>query len=167
MSLMMFWHRCSLPPVPPSPHNLFFPPNFFSHRLHLLPISLLWPKLIERLPFCRRRPSLLYPLQHECHLFSPVRSVALLSLLFLHRSFHLVGSLYRPVVAEREPDPRPLSLAPPTMPCAQRGGASPVQRTVLMRANSFPSHGHRFPVLPAGEERMIGGFLQDERGPPL
>lgn len=162
---MKFWRCCSPPPVPQQPpphlhlhHNLFPASSSSSRRLHLLPRLTPPDQPIKRFPLCLTS---LPPPRHGRSLFSPLRSVALPS---LHHSFHLVGSLSRPVVAEREPDPRPLSLAPPTI---QRGGASPVQRTVLTRANSLPSHGHRFPVLPAGEARRIGGRLQDERGPRL
>lgn len=154
------------------PHQA--PPHHHHHNHLFLNSSLITPPSShssgpanQKVPFSLPKNLMPFPLQHGWKCFSPVGCVVLLSLLFLHHSFHLVGSLYRPVVAQREPDPRPLSLAPPTPLCTQRGGSSPVQTSVLMRANSFSSHGLRFPVLPAGEARLIGGYLQEEIGPRL
>lgn len=146
-------------------HNHLFPNSSLITCISSV-ISLLWTSQLKGSLFPAREPPPFPPPAWVEALFTS--SVALLSLLFLLHSFHLVGSLYRPVVAEREPDPRALSLAPPTMLCAQRrGGGSPVQTSVLMRASSLPSHGLRLPVLPAGEARLIGGYLQDEFGPRL
>lgn len=90
-----------------------------------------------------------------------------LSLRFLHRFFHLVGILYRhcqsPVVSEREPGSRLLSLVHPTMLGAQR--PSPIHRTVVMRANSLPSHGLRSPALPAVDPRLIECYQHDDHEP--
>lgn len=61
---------------------------------------------------------------------------------------------------------RPKTAKPSPAPSAVRTEGGELPR-VLMRANSFPSHGLRFPVLPAGEARLIGGYLQDEFGPRL
>lgn len=148
-------------------HSLLFPNSSLISCIlpHLTPLD----QPIQRFPLSCQRTSGLPPPPSMARGSSPVDCVALLSLLFLHRSFHLVGSLNRPVVAAREPKPRPQSLAPPPMQCTQSGGGgggSPVQTGVLMRANSFPSDGLRFPVLPAGEARLIG-YLQDGFGPRL
>ncbi|XP_041831890.1 SAM and SH3 domain-containing protein 1a isoform X3 [Melanotaenia boesemani] len=67
-----------------------------------------------------------------------------------------------PVVTEREPGSRPLSLVHPTMLGAQRERLSPIHRTVLMRTNSLPSCGHGFPAGPPVGSRSIDGCQEDE-----
>ncbi|XP_029966787.1 SAM and SH3 domain-containing protein 1a isoform X5 [Salarias fasciatus] len=73
------------------------------------------------------------------------------------------GPLYHqcqsPVVGEREPGPRPLSLVQPSVLGAHRERLSQMHRTVLLRTNSLPGHGLRFP--PVGS-RPIDGCQEDE-----
>lgn len=96
-----------------------------------------------------------------------LRLLLLLLCYFLHRSFHPVGILYRqcqsPVVTERVPGPRPLSLVHPTMLGPQRERLSPLHRTVLMRTNSLPSQGLSFPADPPPVgSRLIDGSQEDD-----
>lgn len=155
--------------VTPTKHlatTTFSPPHprFFSHHLHLLPHLTPLDQPIERFPSpCQSTSFSPLPLPPSVGGSCP-HQLALLSFLFLHPSFHLVGSLYRP---GRGPRPRPLSLSPAhnAEHTEGGGGSPPGQTSILMRANWFPSPGLRFPALPAGEARLGAGYLQEESGP--
>lgn len=137
---------------------------------HLLPcfcktllISLLWT--------CQSNSSsYLKPYLHPSLITLPHYFLTLLlscHSLCLHPSFHLVGILYRqcqsPVVSERKPGPpRPLSLVQPSLLGAQRERFPPVHRTVLMRTNSLPSNGLRFPSLLPVDARLLEGYGEDD-----
>lgn len=87
---------------------------------------------------------------------------------FLHHYFHPIGiqchQCQSPNVTEREPAPRPLSLVHPTLLGTQRDRLFPVHRTALMRTNSLPSHGLRFPALPPVGSRPIEEHHEDDYG---
>lgn len=145
-------------------------------RSNTLPISLLWTST------CQSNSSSFYhicPKPSPAHTFRPYRerapchfqallSSTSLSLHFLHRSFHSLGALYHrcpsPVVTEREPGPRPLSLVHPTLQGAKRERCSPMHRPVVMRAHSLPSHGLKFPALQPAASRLVDGYREDDYG---
>lgn len=155
------------------PTSALFLAMLLLHLTHLTPLDQHLP--VEQLLLLPYLPQILtlLPHQHWCARegtpFQLILSFSILSLLFLHHSFHLVGILYRqcqsPVVTEREPGQRPLSLIHPTVLGAQRGRSSPVHRTVLLRTNSLPSDGLRFPALPPGDEGLIEGCQEDDLRP--
>lgn len=76
------------------------------------------------------------------------------------------GILYHqcqsPVVTEKEPSPRPLSLVHPTILGTQRGTRSPMHKTVLKRTKSLPTHGLCFPTVSPVGARPVGGYEEDD-----
>lgn len=110
-------------------------------------------------------PSFTFPSLYLSRYQSPLslQTFTVLALYFLHHSFHLIGILYHqyqsPIVTEREPSPRPLSLVHPTMLGTQRGTHSPVCKTVLKRTKSLPAPGLCFPTVGA---RPVGGYQEDD-----
>lgn len=81
-------------------------------------------------------------------------------------SFHSLGLLCHkcqsPLVSAIQPAPRPLSLIQPRMmgAYANRSRASPMQRTVLVRARSLPSRGIAFPA--ALIHDALTGYTEEE-----
>nr|XP_012772039.1 SAM and SH3 domain-containing protein 1 isoform X5 [Maylandia zebra] len=76
------------------------------------------------------------------------------------------GILYHqclsPVVTEKEPSPRPLSLVHPTILGTQRGTRSPMHKTILKRTKSLPTHGLCFPTVSPVGARPVGGYEEDD-----
>lgn len=86
-------------------------------------------------------------------------------LLLLHWSIRPLGFLFRqrqsPLVSEREPDPRPLSLVRPTFLGEQWERFPSMHRPILTRTHSLPCHGLVFPTVGS---RLTDWEQEDENG---